>query len=235
MISLKSGGFLISSLEYPGKISFVIFTAGCSLRCPYCHNPELITGGKEVNPKKITDDIRASLDFIDALVITGGEPLLQGDDLYNIIKFAQKNKLKIKLDTNGCLPHELSNVINQVDYVALDIKAPFNKYREIIGSDIGLKVKKSMNICLNTPDTFLECRTTYVPGLLDERDLIDICKSIDCDLYTLQQFRNRVVLDEKLKNIPNPTREELFSLAEKIKSYMKRVKIRTAEFGDEFI
>ncbi len=72
-----------------------------------------------------------------------------------------------------------------------------------------------MEIVLNSPKTFLECRTTYVPGLLNEQDILEIVKDINCDLYTIQQFRNRVVLDEKLKTTPNPSRDELLKIAKR--------------------
>ena len=101
--------------------------------------------------------------------------------------------------------------------------------------DIGDNVKKSMEICFNDPNTFLECRTTYVPGLLNHEDIMEIAKSIQCDLYTIQQFRNRVVLDEKLKQTPNPSHEELLEIINEITPILGRVKLKTAEFGDEII
>jgi len=229
------GGMLISSVEYPGKISLVIFTGGCVLRCPYCHNPELIDGGKQVNLDEIKMEIQDSLNFIDSLVITGGEPLIQLDELLELLNYFKKTSLKIKLDTNGCYPDRLRKIIHLIDYVALDIKAPFNKYQDITGKPIGYYVEESMQIVLNSAHTFLECRTTYVPGLLDKEDILNIVKNINCDLYTVQQFRNRVVLDEKLEKIPNPSRDELYIIAEEIKPYVKRLKIKTSEFGEESI
>ncbi len=229
------GGRLISSVEYPGKISLVIFTGGCPLRCPYCHNPELIDGGKQVDLEEIKLEIQDSLNFIDSLVITGGEPLVQFEELEELLKYLKNTDLKVKLDTNGCYPERLKKLIKWVDYVAMDVKAPFNKYEEVTGASIGDRVKESMEIAQNSPDTFLECRTTYVPGLLDKQDIMEIVKDINCDLYTIQQFRNRVVLDEKLKSTPNPSRDELLEIAEEIKPFTTRLKIKTSEFGEETI
>jgi pyruvate formate lyase activating enzyme len=229
------GGMLISSVEYPGKISLVLFTGGCILRCPYCHNPELISGGEEVDLDEIKLKIQDSLNFIDSLVITGGEPLVQFEDLKELLNYLKDTELKIKLDTNGCYPERLEEIIHLVDYVALDVKAPANKYEEITGASIWDDVKKSMEIVRKSPNTFLECRTTYVPGLLDKGDIQEIVKDTKCDLYTIQQFRNRVVLDEKLKNTPSPSRDELLEIAKEIKSSIPRVKIKTGEFGEEII
>jgi len=230
-----TGGLIISSVEYPGKISLVIFTGGCVLRCPYCHNPELIDGGENVNLDEIKSEIQDSLDFIDSVVVTGGEPLIQFDEVNELCKYAKNAGLFVKLDTNGCYPERLEKIINLINYVALDVKAPFHKYGEIIGADVGDKVKKSMEICIKDPDTFLECRTTYVPGLLFKDDILDIAKNINCDLYTIQQFRNKVVFSEKLKQTANPLRKELFEISRQIMPFVKRLKIKTAEFGDEII
>ena len=229
------GGILVSSIEYPSKISLVIFTGGCILKCPYCHNPELIFGGNPIEINTIKTKINESLEYIDGITITGGEPLIQWEDVKDILQYSKILKLKTKIDTSGFNPERIAKIIKWTDYIALDIKAPFNKYKSVIGMNIGNDVKKSMEICFNTPNTFLECRTTYVPGLLNHEDMIEIAKSIKCDLYTIQQFRNQIVLDEKLKQTPNPSRDELLEIANKIKPILGRVKLKTAEFGDEFI
>jgi pyruvate formate lyase activating enzyme len=230
--SMLLGGIILSSLEYAGKISLVIFTGGCMLKCPYCHNPHLIDGGEDVAFEEIIEEIAEVQDFIDAIVITGGEPLIQLDEVKNLFKYTKKKGLLNKLDTNGYFPIKLNKIIKTVDYVALDIKAPFENYMDIIGSDIGNKVKKTMDICLKS-DCFLECRTTYVPGLLNQTDVLNIAKSIKCDLFTLQQFRNRVVLDESLKKTPNPSRDELLEIGKSLKPYLENINIKTAEFGVE--
>ena len=228
------GDMIISSLEFPGKMSLVIFTGGCILRCPYCHNPELIDSGKPVKLDEVLKKIEDSMDFIDSVVFTGGEPLIQHDDIEKILKSSKNKGLKTKLDTNGCFPDELSKIINLVDYVALDIKAPFDKYKKVTGSDVGNKVRESMEVCTNG-DVYLECRTTFVPYLMDIDDIVEIAKGIDPDIYVLQQFRDKTVLDKKLCGTKIPSREELKKIGKVIKPFLKRVKIKTAEFGDETI
>ena len=228
------GGILVSTIEYAGKISLVIFAAGCMLRCPYCHNPGIIEGGNQRKIGEIYNKINDSLDFIDSVVITGGEPLFQHEEVTKILKYCKTLGLSTKLDTNGYYPEKLENLLDFVDYVALDVKAPFKKYKKVIGVDIGENVQKSIQVCLKS-SAYLECRTTYVPGLLNQRDIIDIAKNIECDVYTIQQFNNKTVLDEKLKVIESPSRKELFDIAESIKPYQKNIKIKTSEFGDEII
>lgn len=228
------GDIIVSSLEFPEKMSIVIFSGGCILRCPYCHNPELIDNGKSVELPEIIKKIENSMDFIDSVVITGGEALIQYEDVKEILKYCKNQGLETKLDTNGCFPDKLSELIGLLDYVALDIKAPFDKYNEIIGSDIGDKVKESMEICINN-GIYLECRTTYVPSLMDPQDITEIARSITTDIYTIQQFRDKTVLDEKLHGTHIPSRDELKELGEAAKLFLNKVRIKTAEFGNEFI
>ena len=233
--TIEIGGMLVSSVEFPGKISLVIFTAGCMLRCPYCHNPGIIDGGISRKIENIFKEIDDSIDFIDSIVLTGGEPLIQNEEIIEIIKYSRNLKLDIKIDTNGYYPEKLEKLVEIVDYIALDVKAPFNKYKEVIGEDIGENVKKSMEICLKFPETYFECRTTYVPGLMVPNDIIEIAKDICCDCFTLQQFRNKTVLDEKLKETPSPSRKELMEIAESVKPFLNHIKIKTSEFGEETI
>ena len=228
------GDMIVSSLEFPEKMSLVIFSGGCILRCPYCHNPELIDNGKSVELHEIIEKIESSLDFIDSVVITGGEALIQYDDVKDFFKYCKYHGLETKLDTNGCFPDKLSELIDLLDYVALDVKAPFDKYGEIIGSDIGDKVKESMEICTDN-GIYLECRTTYVPFLMNPEDIIKIAKSITTDIYTIQQFRDKTVLDKKLQGTHVPSRDELKEIGEAVKPFLKKVRIKTAEFGNEFI
>lgn len=232
---MKIGGTFISSLDFPGRISMVISTGGCPLRCPYCHNPELIEGGEEIALEDIFQKIDDARDFIDSVVITGGEPLMQIMEVKEILDYAKSLGLETKLDTNGCYPERVAEILKHVDYIGMDIKAPFNKYEKIIGSDIGKKVEKSLKIVLNSHSTFLECKTTFVPGLISLEDVRQISREIECDLYTIQQFRNRVVLDPELEETPSPSPQELRKIAEIIKPILKKVKVKTAEFGEELI
>lgn len=232
--TIDIGGILVSTIEYTGKISLVIFTARCMLRCPYCHNPGIIEGGDQRKIVEIYDKINDSLDFIDSVVITGGEPLLQHEKVVKILRYCKRLGLQTKLDTNGYYPEKLEDLLDLVDYVALDVKAPLNNYKKVIGEDIGENVRKSIKVCLKS-DVFLECRTTYVPGLLFPEDIMEIARNIECDVYTIQQFNNKTVLDEKFKEIESPSRKELFEIAKSIKPYQNNIKIKTSEFGDETI
>jgi pyruvate formate lyase activating enzyme len=112
----------LSLIDFPGRLSAVVFTRGCNLRCRFCYNPELVLNslGKDVE-NEVFSYIRENI--IDTVVLTGGEPLLNDDCEMLLIKLRKQN-LTIKLDTNGSLPDKLSSVLekNLIDYVSLDLK-----------------------------------------------------------------------------------------------------------------
>lgn len=232
------GGSVISSVDYHGRIALAIFLSQCPLRCPYCQNGELLEDKSEKSLEEVFNLIDDSKDFIDAVVISGGEPLVQSSDVLEIFKYSKKSGLETKLDTSGVYPEKLEPLLDWIDYLALDIKAPFDRYKDVIGADIGLDVKKSMEMAYGKDDLILECRTTYVPKLMSLVDLEAISKIVQCDIFTLQQFRNRNVLDKSLYNIDSPNPIDMREFAQFLKKYHLNnieVQLKTAEFGDEII
>lgn len=120
------GGFQKTSLiDYPDKISAIVFTQGCNFRCGYCHNPELIkTDGSLIEESSVLDFLKSRVGKLDAVVITGGEPTLQ-KDLIDFIKKIKTMNYLVKLDTNGTSPNTVSDLINEklVDYIAMYIRS----------------------------------------------------------------------------------------------------------------
>lgn len=230
------GGTVISTVEFHKNMSLVIFLAKCPLKCKYCHNGELLDGGEETSWLDIKKTIDSSADFIDAVDLSGGEPLVQINAAIQILEYARSLGLKTKIDTSGIYPDKLKKLLdlNLVDYVAMDIKAPFSKYKKIVGSNVGSKVRKSMNLVREYDNVTLEARTTFVPTLLSKKDIKNLVDDIDADIYTIQQFRNRNVLDKSLEDVESPNPAELKKLAESIKPYFDGIiKIKTAEFGEQ--
>jgi len=198
------GGFQgFSLIDYPGKICAIVFTQGCNFRCPYCHNPELVefSGSDSAAPEE--DEVLAFLEKrkgrLDALTITGGEPLLQS----GLNKFLSRVKALgylIKLDTNGSLPSRLEDVIknNLVNYIAMDIKSPIDKYGSVIraGIDTG-KILESTRLIMESGVNY-EFRTTVVKGLLCKDDFLKIGPLIkNACLYVLQRFVSSKTLDKQ--------------------------------------
>ncbi len=231
------GGTIISSVEFHGNMSLVIFMSKCPLTCRYCHNVELLEDNTEMSFEELKEEIDSASDFIDAVVISGGEPLVQNEAVIEILKYVRKIGLKTKLDTSGIYPDKLEEMLNQelIDVISLDVKAPFSKYKKVTGANVGFQVLKSMKL-INSYGITLEARTTYVPTLHTKKDIANLVMDIKADIYTIQQFRNRNVLDPALEEVEVPNPHDLRKLAEYIKPYFDGiVKVKSGEFGEEII
>lgn len=232
------GGSVISSVEFHGNMSLVLFMSGCPLTCRYCHNVELLEDKTEKSFEEVKQEIDSSADFLDAVVISGGEPLLQLDALIEIFTYVREIGLKTKLDTSGVYPERIQKLLdlNLLDFVSLDVKTTFSKYRKITGSNIGFQVKKSMELINADKNVHLEARTTYVPTLHTKKDIINLVDELEADIYTIQQFRNKNVLDPALEKVDVPNPHDLADLAREIKPYFKgQVKVKSGEFGEQVI
>lgn len=231
------GGSVISSVEFHGNMSLVIFMSKCPLACRYCHNVELLEDNTEKSLDEIKQEIDSSADFLDAIVISGGEPLVQPDAVIDIFTYVKEIGLKTKLDTSGIYPENLKKIIDLglVDYISLDVKTTFSKYRKITGANVGFQVKKSMDL-INQAGIHLEIRTTYVPTLHTKKDIMNLVDEIDAEVYTIQQFRNKNVLDPALEKVEVPNPHDLADLAREIKPYFDGVvKVKSGEFGEQVI
>ena len=182
-----------SFIDYPGKVSAILFTPGCNMNCYYCHNRILINPGNNhtyFNFDEILHQLKRRKLLLDAVVISGGEPTLHTDIEEYLVKIKNLGYL-IKLDTNGTNPDVIKSLTDKglINYIAMDIKAPFERYEEIcgVGTDIE-KIKNSIAFLMegNIPYEF---RTTVVPQLSKD-DIISIAKSISgAEKYVLQQYR----------------------------------------------
>ncbi|MBE6490230.1 MAG: anaerobic ribonucleoside-triphosphate reductase activating protein [Methanobrevibacter sp.] len=232
------GGSVISTVEFHGNMSLVLFMSGCPLTCRYCHNVELLDDVTEKSFEDIKEEIDSSADFLDAVVISGGEPLMQIDALIEIFTYVRQIGLKTKLDTSGIYPDKIKQLLDLklLDFVSLDVKTTFSKYRKITGSNVGFQVKKSMELINADENVHLEARTTYVPTLHTKKDIINLVDEIEADIYTIQQFRNKNVLDPALEKVEVPNPHDLADLAREIRPYFKGIlKVKSGEFGEQVI
>ena len=187
--------------------------------------------------EEIKQEIDSSADFLDAIVISGGEPLVQTEAVIEILTYVRQIGLKTKLDTSGIYPDKLKEILDLdlLDFISLDVKTTFSKYRKITGANVGFQVKKSMEL-INEAGVHLEARTTYVPTLHTKKDIINLADEIDAEIYTIQQFRNKNVLDPALEEVEVPNPHDLAKLAEEVKPYFDGiVKVKSAEFGEQII
>ena len=230
---LKISGLERSSLlDYPGKISAIIFTHGCNLRCPYCHNPELViekfNKDRSFSEEYVLNFLESRKGKLDALVITGGEPLVQSD-LLPFIKKVKDMGFLIKLDSNGTFPDKLNDFIKTgfIDYVAMDVKYPKSGYlKESMIPSIGKKIESSIKIIMDSGLDY-EFRTTYVKSLHSLESADEIGKMIKgAKNYYIQNFRPGKTIDPTLTRENSFTTRELEQIKEVIEKYVKNVKIR---------
>ena len=188
---MRCGGLQRFSLaDFPGTDAAIVFTTGCNLRCPYCHNPDLVTNGGRagVAEAAVWDFLERRRGRLGAVVLSGGEALLQ-PDLAVVCRRLRDLGYRIKLDTNGTRPQALAGLLEAslLDYVALDLKLPLERYPEIGGD--GRAVGQSLEI-LVAAGIAAECRSTVVHPLLGADDLVAIGGLIANRLpWILQDYR----------------------------------------------
>ena len=208
-----------SLLDFPEKIAAIVFTMGCNFRCGYCHNPELING--EAKIEEVFEFLKTRQGKLDGVVITGGEPCLQ-KDLPEFIKQVKELGFAVKLDTNGSFPEMLEKVLPDLDYVAMDIKAPLGKYSQIVNVDVDTStILKSIEVLKNGGVDY-EFRTTVVKSQLSFEDFEKIGQLIQgAPRYYLQRFEASKILDKSLENEKTYSTEEFECIIDILKSYVK--------------
>ncbi len=244
---MRIGGVVdMSTIDWHGNVSLVVFFAGCNFRCPYCQNSSLLPldSGQEIDAEDLRRRVEVGRDLLDAVVITGGEPLLQPEGIEEIAGIAKDLDLKLMLNTNGSRYDVVRRLLEAdlIDRVALDIKAPLTSedYARVTGQRGGTlhrEVEKTLEICYDHA-VEIEVRTTVAPGVSDEPKFIErISSSIKgkCNEYSLQQFDNLGdVLDPELKSRNPPNREKMMELAEvALATGLKNVNIKTRKMGLE--
>lgn len=160
----------LSMVDYPGKLAATVFTGGCELRCPFCHNASLVVRAAqtpEIPLEEVLAFLRSRRGLLDGVVLSGGEPLLH-PDAPDFLAAVRDLGFAVKLDTNGCHPEALAKILDRglADYVAMDVKNAPEAYPETVGvPDFDLApVRESARILMEGPGDF-EFRTTAVRGL----------------------------------------------------------------------
>ncbi len=227
-----AGVLKTSLLDWDGHVVSTIYLPGCNFRCHYCYNKEVVLHPEqleEVPLQEFMEFLSENLDFLDGVVISGGEPT-HHSELPEFIKRIKKMGLKVKLDTNGTNPDMLRDLIDSglVDYVAMDIKAPLDdRYKEVIGVEAPLEeIKRSISIIMDSGIDY-EFRTTVVPILLTAKDIEDIAAYIGgAKKYALHQFNPQNTLDPNFTAVKPYTSGTMLGMAESAKKYVKKVVIR---------
>lgn len=201
-MALHALGLLKSTLlDYPGEVAATLFTSGCNLSCPYCHNPELVSGSVPddfLTREQVMAYLRKRSCVLGAVCITGGEPTLHAD-LPELVEEIHELGLKVKVDTNGTLPERVAEL--DADYFAMDLKVSPPHYDRVGMTDAGDRLRRSMDI-IRASGADYEFRTTVVPGIVFDEDVDEICESLaPGDAYTLAQYRPLITLDPAFESV----------------------------------
>ena len=217
-----------SSKDFPGHISSTVFLGGCTFRCPFCHNADLVLR-PETFPALPMDLFLSYLDsrkgWLEGVCITGGEPLLS-EDLEDLVRVVRERGLLVKLDTNGALPGRLERLVGQglLDWIAMDVKAPLERYSEVAGVAVRTEdIARSAEIVRSSGLKYL-FRTTVVPRLVGREDVRRIGAWLEgADLFQLQQFVPHDTIDPAWLDVRPYPKEEFVILEEIARPFFKVV------------
>jgi pyruvate formate lyase activating enzyme len=220
----------LTLLDFPGKIGATVFTGGCNLRCPFCHNASLVIPekfGETLPEEELFSFLKKRRGMLEGVTVSGGEPTLYPDLVEFITRIRELGYL-VKLDTNGTNPKMLSHLIEGglLDYVAMDIKSSRGGYPCAVGIEsFGLdKIEKSIEILRKSKVNF-EFRTTIVKELHTKEDVEEIGKWLSGDeKFFLQTFRDSGDLIGS--GYSAYSEEEMQSLLEIIKNYLPNAELR---------
>jgi len=231
---IEIGGLQKTTLiDYPGKVACTVFLIGCNFRCPFCYSSELVLPERiklqpRIPEKEFFDFLEERKGLLEGVVICGGEPTIHKD----LPKFIKKNKkigYLIKLDTNGSNPEMLKQLTAEglVDYVAMDIKAPKEKYDKATGVKVKIRdIEKSIDI-LKQGKIEYEFRTTVVPTIHLKEDVIEIAKWLSpAKKYFLQNFRPEKTINSEFKKIKPYSEDFLIEIQKEISPYFEVCEVR---------
>lgn len=219
-------------VDFPGIVAATVFTRGCTFRCHYCHNPELVLPD-QFNPLIPEEEFFSFLETrygkLGGVCITGGEPTIN-PDLPSFISHIKALGFKVKLDSNGTNSEMLEQIIKDgdTDYFAMDIKAPIDKYQLVTNSKMknqNEKIRKSIRLIMNSNIPY-EFRTTFAKPLLNVADAGGIGKMIKgADKYIIQNYLKTKQISEEM-DLKSFSDKELKEMAKIISYYVDRIEIR---------
>jgi len=235
----------ITLIDFPGKIACAIFSIGCPFRCPFCHNKELVLPAltkkqPRLSQEEIFNFLKEKRGLLDGVCITGGEPTIH-EDLPDFCRKIKELGFLVKLDTNGYNPEMVKKLIDEklIDYLALDVKSPKEKYGKLIGIDnkvfvkiIVQNIERSVEVLKEGKIDF-EFRTTVAPTLLEKADILEIGKWLSSlspgqklPKYYLQNFRPEKTLDPSFEKIKPYPQKYLLEIQKALSPFFEICRVR---------
>ena len=229
MVEIK-GIEKFASRDFPGHISATVFIGGCTFRCPYCHNADLVLRPDELQTTPV-DIFLSYLDgrkgWLEGICLSGGEPLLH-DDIEDLVRVIRDRGLLVKLDTNGSFPERLERLLGEklLDWVAMDVKAPLERYREVTRSNVDIEAVVRSADLIRMSGVRSTFRTTVVPGLVGREDIVKIGEWLrGAECYLIQQFVPHTTIDPAYLEKKPYSREELEVLVVAARPYFKEARV----------
>lgn len=241
-LTIKIGGWNETSLvDVIENVSFTIWFNFCNFKCPWCSNYHIVSGqvSKAVRISEILEAIKMNKDFIDYVHITGGEPTLQEEGLFHLVKLIkEKLNLRVSIDTNASRFEIIKRISPFIDHIAIDVKAPLSnpqKYAKVIGLKYNEKLEKlifEIRKCIDFAIEnikFVELRTTVVPNLINVKDIEVISndlkqiisKSNNRVVYVIQQFiPYKTIANETYRKMPPTSESTLLACAKRAKEIL---------------
>ena len=224
---MKFSGIQKTSLiDFPDRIATVLFTPGCNLRCPFCHNWRLVLEPKPpfLNEETVFKILESRRKYVDAVVITGGEPTMH-KDIPSFIKNLKERGFSVKLDTNGFFPQVLEECLPHVNYVALDVKTTLEKY-SLLGARDTTDFLRTIEI-LKNGNVDYEFRATVVQGFVDAKDIPKIGELVKGGKrFAFQQFVSGDTLDKAFNSVKPYPPDVIAGFAETMKKYVDEIMLR---------
>ena len=220
-------------IDFPGRVAAIVFTEGCNFRCPYCYNRELVVPEHYAEPipeEEVLRFLESRRGQLEGVVITGGEPTVQ-EDLADFVRRVKDLGFLVKLDTNGSHPDAIARLLDAglLDYIAMDIKAPLARYREITRSEIDeATIRASVDLLMKGAVAH-EFRTTVVREQLSLDEVVEIARGIfrGARRYALQKFRaTDSLVDPAFARCGTYTDAEFETLRRRIASLVQEVIVR---------
>lgn len=236
---IKIGGLQkLTLIDFPGRLAATVFLSGCNFRCPFCFSSELVMPAKiklqpKISQKSFFTFLKKRKGLLEGVVICGGEPTIN-KNLPQFIKKIKKAGYLIKLDTNGSNFPALKSLIEKklLDYVAMDIKGPKEKYGEITGMGRAWSNRKLNNIeksinFIKSSNIDFEFRTTIVPNLLQKEDILAIAHWIKpAPKYFLQNFRPKKTIDPEFEKIKPYPQNHLLEIQKAVSPFFETCQVR---------
>ena len=247
---MKIGGLQkVSTIDYPGEICCIIFLKGCNFRCGFCYNPDIVIGDGEgvFSEEYVLDFLSKRVGKLDAVCITGGEPLMSLD--FDFVRRIREMGFKVKIDTNGSFPSRLKELVDEglVDYIAMDVKSCRDDYSKVAGVEVDVsKIEESIKI-INDFDRGMgvggmgvsgserrsEFRTTIVGRLHSKESIVEMAKWVNgvCGgkpkRIFLQGFKSgHEMIDSSFSSELDVSEDFLGELKDLIGEYFEEVGVR---------